>query len=42
MGKKTKKRENRELNVLYKEQQEELEELIRQGLIGNDMNQKIY
>ena len=42
MGKKTKKRENRELNVLYKEQQDELEELIRQGLIGNDMNQKIY
>ena len=41
-GKKTKKRENRELNLLYKEQQEELEELIRQGLMGKDLNQKIY
>ena len=41
-GKKTKKRENRELQTLYKEQQEELEELIRQGTVGSDMNQKIY
>ena len=42
IGKKAKKKENRELNILYKEQQEEIEELIRQGTIGQDMNQKIY
>ena len=41
-GKKTKKRENRELNQLYKEQQEELDEMIKQGLAGKDVNQKMY
>ena len=41
-GKKTKKRENRELNQLCKEQQEELDEMIKQGLAGKDVNQKMY
>ena len=41
-GKKTKKRENRELNQLYKEQQEELDQMIEQGLNGKSINQKMY
>ena len=41
-GKKAKRKENRELDQLYKEQQEELDDLIEKGLAGKDVNQKIY
>ena len=41
-GKKTKKRENRELNKMYEDQQKELDELIEKGLRGKDANTKMY
>ena len=41
-GKKTKRRENRDLNQLFKEQQEELDEMIEKGLAGKNVNERIY
>ena len=41
-GKKSKKRENKEINEMYEEQQKELDELIEKGLKGKDVNNKMY
>ena len=41
-GKKAKRKEAKELEQIYKEQQEELNEMIEKGNIGRDVNQKIY
>ena len=40
-GKKRKKQENKDLQKLYNEQAEELQEAIDKGLIGDNANQRI-